>query len=111
LFFTPQPASMAESDGRLYVVAPERGVLVFDLFGTYLRTIPVTGGPAVQVADGLLWHVDAGNLVRYDLRTLESDTVPWPQALGGRTVLNARVEHGRLYCRTAEGIAVFPVGP
>jgi hypothetical protein len=111
LFYTPQPTYMAEADGRLYLVDPARGVLVFDLFGTYLRTLPVLGCPEVQVEGGLLWYVAGGKLGRYDLRTLDPETVPWPAALGTRTVHGARVEHGRLYCRTDAGVFVFPVGP
>ena len=39
LGITPSPASMQEFDSRLYVNDPAEGILVFDLFGTYLKTI------------------------------------------------------------------------
>ncbi|HRN37049.1 MAG TPA: hypothetical protein PLL18_09075 [Flavobacteriales bacterium] len=41
LGFTPQPTYMEEADDRLYLVDPGNGVLVFDLFGTFIRTCPL----------------------------------------------------------------------
>lgn len=106
LGFTPQPTYMEEADDRLYLVDPGNGVLVFDLFGTFIRTLPITGAQRVQVRQGAVWHVQQGRLVRYDLRSFGSEVVPWPEGNDSPTVLDARIEHGRLYRLTAEGMLV-----
>ncbi|MBZ0207572.1 MAG: hypothetical protein K8H89_14715 [Flavobacteriales bacterium] len=109
LSFTPQPTYMEEANDRLYMVDPEHGVLVFDLFGTYVRTLPILGADRIQVREGFLWYVHKGRLERYDLRAFTTEMVPWPQDSATAEVLNARIEHGRLYRQTPEAIRVSPI--
>lgn len=111
LNYTPQPTCMVETDGRLYVVDPAHGVMVFDLFGTFVRTLPVTGVERMQVRDDGLWFVDNGKLLRYDIRTFVTEEIPWPTGFDGTPVLDARIEQGRLYLLTAERLLVAPLGP
>ncbi len=106
LSFTPQPTYMEEAEGRLYMVDPDHGVLVFDLFGTFVRTLPIHGAARIQVQDGILWYVRDGQLERYDIRSFSTEIVPWPQDSSTAEVLNARIQHGRLYRQTADGILV-----
>lgn len=110
LSFTPQPVYMEESEGRLYLVDPAQGVLVFDLFGTFIRTMPITGTTRVQVRDGHVWYVREGRLERYDMKAFTSTEVPWPATGGSARVLDARIEQGRLYRLTQEAILVDPIG-
>lgn len=110
LSFTPQPVYMEEADNRLYLVDPGHGVLVFDLFGTFLRTLPIHGAERIQVREGLVWYVAQGRLERYDLLAFTTETVPWPQGSAGPEVLSTRIGHGRIYLRSEKGIEVFPIG-
>ncbi len=41
LGFSVEPAGMMEYDSKLYLNDPVHGILVFDLFGTYVKTIPM----------------------------------------------------------------------
>ena len=109
LGFTPQPSSMLEADGRLYLVDPVNGVLVFDLFATYIRTLPILGAPQVQVRANLIWSVADGALHRYDLRTFQLEDVPWPVVQSDPIIREARLEHGLLFRRTDNGILVDPM--
>lgn len=109
--FTPQPTYMEESDGRLYLVDPEHGVLVFDLFGSYVRTLPITGAERIQVRAGMIWYVDHGKLERYNLRTFTPETVPWPTGADTAKVVHARIEHGHLYRQLPDRLLVDPIGP
>jgi len=97
LGFTPAPTYMTESDSKLYMVDPERGVLVFDLFGTFMRTLPILGAQTIQVRDGLVWFVSDGAMHRYDMRLLTIDEVAWPTSADSLAPRDARIEHGRLY--------------
>lgn len=106
----PHPVYMEETDDRLYVVDPDNGVFVFDLFGTPLRTLPIKGARQVQVRDGAVWHVSQGRLLKYDLLTLLTEEVPWPTTAADTatapTVQEARIAHGRIYRSTKDGIRV-----
>lgn len=104
LGFTPRPASMQELDSRLYVNDPERGIHVFDLFGTFVRTIPIAGARSIEVRGQRLYYlVDNGAMV-YDLRSFDMDELPLPSVEGEVTGL--RVELDRVYLKGAAGITI-----
>ncbi len=104
LGFTPHPAGMLEHDGFVYLNDPDEGILVFDLFGTYVRTIPLMQVAGFQVRGRQLFHFTEEGLLVYDMRTFGIDAVPLPQV--DAVVLQARVERDRLYVRTADRIIV-----
>ncbi|MDX9751473.1 MAG: hypothetical protein RBT71_10370 [Flavobacteriales bacterium] len=107
LGFAPQPQGMLEHDGRLYVNDAHEGILVFDLFGTYMRTIPLKGVTGFQVRGHQLFHFAQGGLWAYDMRSFATVPVPLPQGHG--TVTHARVERGHVYALTEQGIVILPV--
>ncbi len=111
LGFTPAPTYMTEHDSKLYMVDPERGVLVFDLFGTFMRTLPIIGAETIQVRDGVIWFVSDGTMNRYDMRLLSTDEVLWPTSTDSLATRDARIEHGRLYRLMPDRILVDRLAP
>lgn len=111
LNFTPQPTYMEEADGRLYLVDPANGILVFDLFGSHVRTVPVLGAERIQVREGYIWYVLDGKLERYDMRAFHTEVVPWPSQADTLPVLDVRIEHGRLYRLLPDRVLVERIGP
>ncbi len=105
LGFTPKPVAMQEHENRLYVNDPEHGFLVFDLFGTYMRTIPILGATSFQVRGERLYHMVEGEFRTYDLRSFASGpfVVPGGPAEGLR---DARVERGLVYLLLPERIEI-----
>lgn len=110
LSFTPQPTYMEEADDRLYLVDPAHGVMVFDLFGTFVQTLPILGAERIQVRGGSIWFVENGRLNRYDMRAFSTDTVAWPTATDTLRVIDARIEHGLLYRMLPDRISVEAIG-
>jgi hypothetical protein len=108
LGFAVAPASMQEHESRLYVNDPARGIHVFDLFGTWMRTLPLTGVQGFEVRGGSLIHFAGGELRVYDLRSFEVQALALPDELRAR-VRDARVERGRLYLLMPESIEVRPL--
>lgn len=108
LGITPAPVSMQEFDSRLYVNDPAEGILVFDLFGTYTRTIPIKNADSFEVRTGVLYYFSEGRLFVYDMRSFAITEHPLPADLAG-AVLDVRVERGRLYMRTPDGIIIEEV--
>lgn len=94
LGFTPHPTQMQELDNWLYVNDPEHGILVFDLFATYYKTLPVIGADRFEVRGNDLWYMQSDTLHRYDRRTFTTEHFPMP---GVGTVRDARIERGHLY--------------
>jgi len=107
LGFAPEPSAMHEHESRLYLNDPERGIHVFDLFGTFMRTIPIAGARSMQVRDGVLVCLDARGAWRYDLRTLDLQPIAVPIALDEARDL--RIERGAAHVLLADRIAVIPL--
>jgi hypothetical protein len=107
LGFTPHPTQMQELDNWLYVNEPEHGILVFDLFATYYKTIPVRGATRFEVRGNDLWYMEGDTLHRYDRRTFTADHFPMP---GEGTVRDARIERGHLYLLREDRIDIVPAG-
>lgn len=107
LGFTPEPSSMQEHDSRLYVNDPVRGILVFDLFGTYLRTIPIAGVRTYEVRNGAITFLDANGAWRYDLMSFAIEPIPIGHPIG--EVRDMRVERGSIYLLLDDRVVVRPL--
>ncbi|MCB9169668.1 MAG: hypothetical protein H6594_04865 [Flavobacteriales bacterium] len=93
----PRPVEMTELDNWLYVNCPDEGIFVFDLFGTYARTLPVVGAEHFQVRKQAVFFVKDGVLQRYDMRLFSTVELPLPPDLREDRVRDARVEQEHLY--------------
>ncbi len=105
LGFMARPASMQEFDSWLYVCDPEEGVLVFDLFGGYAKTIPIIGVHTIQVRDGFILYVKDGVLHSYNMMKQEIE-LPITWLIGNKDAqpIDARIDAGRLFVQYAERI-------
>lgn len=106
LGWTPHPTFLVESDSWLYVCDPEHGVLLFDLFGTYARTLPIIHTQRIDVRTGTIWYMSGIGLHRYDLRTMETTDVPWPIPMDELLVRDVRIERGAMYLLLPDRIVV-----
>lgn len=67
-----QPNFLVEYNNELYLNDETYGILVFDLYGTYLKTIPIYGLSSFQVKDKYLIYANQKNQIEtYDFFTLE----------------------------------------
>lgn len=66
------PNYLTEYNNRVYLNDPGKGILVFDQYGTYLKTIPILGLTSFQVKEQFLLYIDAeNNIETYHFLTLE----------------------------------------
>lgn len=108
LGITPAPVGMQEFDSRLYVNDPKNGILIFDLFGTYMKTIPLMGISGFEVRGEALYFLQNGAPQVYDMRSFAIDSITLPLAPTD-TILDLRIERGKVYVRTTEGIVIHDV--
>jgi hypothetical protein len=82
------PDYMVDNGKRVFVNDSANGILVFDVFANYLKTIPVKGQKDFMVTQEHLYYEAPGALVRYQLNTLQRDTLllPEPNSLQTRLV-------------------------
>jgi hypothetical protein len=97
------PNWLVEYNNKLYLNSPADGILVFDVYGTYSRTIPVKQLQSFQVQDdAVLWQKD-GKLHSYNIKTLEEQELPLPHA----AALSVRAEKERIFVRTEKSVDIY----
>ena len=124
------PTFMLEKSRSLYLNVPGTGILVFDRFGNYSKTLPVDVPSVFQVTDRNLYFLKDGKLFSYDLTTAEmarlelpgeDKTDPVEIAGSGKSdpvtffpeneLLKAELQPGLLFLYTRHGYHVFRTGP
>lgn len=105
LGFTPKPTAMHEHENRLYVNDPDQGILVFDLFGTYMRTIPIIGASTFEVRGNSLFHFREREFLVYDMRSFQIMPFPLPESLA-KDLLDARVERSQAFLMYRDRIII-----
>ena len=97
---------MLEKSRYVYLNVPGFGILVFDQFANYLRTIPLEIPDEFQVTDQNLYCFHEGELLSVDFHTNESGTLPLPETTG---ILKVEMQPDFLYIFKLEGYSVYQV--
>jgi hypothetical protein len=86
-----QPTDIFESGNRLFLV-DEGEVLEFDLFGAFLRTVPIPNATDVQVKENTLFYRSSDTLFSYHLQKFDAGSYILPsQNIEHLTVTNNRL--------------------
>lgn len=97
------PNFMVEYNNWLYMNDPEKGILVFDNFGTYSKTIPIKGLNAFQVFDKGLFYVQDDKLMTYNFLSLMETELKLPE----KSFTNVQVQKHRLFIQHADHVNVY----
>ena len=91
----PRPSFLLERRQTVFLVDPERGVYLFDIFGQPLQTIELRGLSRVQVHGDYLWYAQEGRLFSYHLPSGKVQEMPLPAEAGAAGQI--QVQKDRLY--------------
>jgi hypothetical protein len=97
------PNFMVEVDNWLYVNDPEKGIFIFDIYGTYARTIPVKGLDFFQVISSKIYYVKNGQLLVYDTKSFSEEVIELPV----KEFTDLRVNSSRLYVLNDKMLEVY----
>lgn len=100
-----QPNFLLEAGNRLYLNNPSTGILVFDVFGTYYKTIPVKNLNGFQVRGDEIIYFSDHALHSYSLLSGDKNDVP----LNDSTVFHARIEKERMYLQRDTTLSIYQV--
>ena len=96
------PDALLEYNGNIYLHDPMEGILVFDVFGTYSKTIPLYSLKDFQLRDMTVAYFSPGKFSKYHLREL------WKKEIElDSLVLNARIENDKLFLSYTDSVSVF----
>jgi hypothetical protein len=96
-------ATILESDFLLYASSPAHGILVFDRYANYLRTIPITGIETLQVVSGKIFYTEASQLITFDTKTLEKTRIPLPE----KNCKHAMIQGNLLFLHHTDTISIY----
>ena len=99
------PTYMIEKLPWLYVSVPNAGLLVFDNYGAYSKTLFLTGINHFQVFNNNIVYYADGKLNYYNLKTIELKTVTLPFSTDGIT--DVKVSSGKIWVQTKNSIKVY----
>lgn len=89
-----QPTFIQEKDNQVLVNDPEQGILVFDVFAGYAKTLPVKNIRRFQLHGGKIYYCLQGMLCSWDPLTMEQKCIELPEP---GNILDAAVTQDRLF--------------
>jgi hypothetical protein len=98
------PNFLVESGDYVYLNNPSTGILVFDLFGTYFKTIPLKTLGGFQVIGDQILYLEDDKLMSYDQKSAMSKEIKLPPH---GALLNARIEDHELYLLTTTSLTFY----
>lgn len=97
------PNYLVEYNGYVYLNNPGDGILVFDIYGTYYKTIPVKNLKAFQLRDEEVIYYEQKQLKAYQMKFLNEYTMPVPDT----AIVQAKADKGRFYFEYPDSVKVF----
>jgi len=101
------PNFILERSNALYVNDPEVGILIFDLFGNYTKTIDIKGLSQFQIVDQQLIYWQDGKLNVFNLKSLQTRSLDLQLPPDEEQMV--RIEKDRLYIRTGPSLKIYQI--
>ncbi|MFQ5335719.1 MAG: hypothetical protein ACE5DN_06560 [Flavobacteriales bacterium] len=98
-----RPNLLTEHNNHLYLNNPDVGILVFDIFGTYYKTIPLAGLKEFQIHDHSIYYLQDNKFCVFDMITLEKQTLPLPV----KHFQQVRIEKQRIYLLGDDALSIY----
>ena len=98
------PRFMKESGKYLLMSDPGVGILFFDQYGTYFKTLPVKNVYYMQATEDELYYVSNGSFYTYNFKTLAEQKTALPV---NDSLSAARVEQNRLFLTINNELKIF----
>lgn len=105
LGFAVNPDFILERDQLVYINDPKLGVLIFDVFGKYLKMLPIKEIEGFQVVGNEFLFYKKGQLNSFHLNTLLEESILLP--IGNKKDDRIRVEKDRLYVLQKEKLKIY----
>lgn len=98
-----QPVSLLEYDNKVYLNNPSTGILVFDIYGTYYKTIPLKNIRFFQPVGDQVYYLSNNEVIAYNIKTTEETLFELPLA----EFKSLRIEMDVLVIQSAETIRIY----
>lgn len=99
------PIEILDRDGQVYLNTKDKGIYVFDYYGTFKASYDVIGLTQLTVEEGKIYGFKKGKLISYDVQSGTTITTDLPIEINGANKL--KITKGKLYALTSKGLSVF----
>jgi hypothetical protein len=99
------PNFIIEQNNNVFLNDSSTGILVFDIYGTYNKTIPIKGLLHFQVNNEQIIYQSELKLKSYNIKTLQETEILLPSA----EVLGVRTEKEKLYLLKQKSLDIYSV--
>ncbi len=97
------PDFLLEHDNKVYLNNPLSGIMIFDVYGTYYKTIAVKNALSIQPIGDWVYYKENDKIKSYNIKTTEEKEFNIPLS----NILNFRLEMGVLILQTKNAISLF----
>ncbi len=98
-----QPNFLLEHDNKIYLNNPSTGILIFDIYGTYYKTIAVKNAEKIEVIGDWVYFIENKKARAYNIKTTEEKQFEMPVS----DFLNYRLGMGLLLIQTTNNISIY----
>jgi len=99
------PNYLLEYNNYVYLNDTAQGILIFDQYGTYYKTIPIKGLTNFEVRGDRLFYNRGNRIHAFNLNTIMEDVTPAPDSLA----TNVRIEKNILFEECKDTLRVYKV--
>ena len=98
-----QPTNLLEYDNKIYLNNPTTGILIFDIYGTYFKTISIKNAEQFQVIGDWIYFISEKKAKAVNIKTGEEKEFEMPVA----EFQNFRLEMGILMIQDKQSIYFY----
>jgi len=98
-----RPDYITEHNNWVYLNNPETGILVFDIYGTYFKQIPIKNLNRFQVTDHFILYLKDETLYQYNLLTFDTQALSIP----AKTAKSVRLTKDFLFISDGKSVSVY----
>ena len=100
--YSVQATQIEEADKWVYLNTIENGILVFDLYGNYYKTIPIKTTNKFQIKEKKIFYINNNQLQVYDTETLENNAIN----TANKELIDFKIGHNRLFLLSKNNVVL-----
>lgn len=101
----PKPAQLVARENQVYLADPEMGILVFNNFGQFNKTLDLKGISAFQVLENRLVFQEGNKFKAYDFKSFLVTEMTLPE--GAEASDQVQIQKNRLFVRKPKVIEIY----
>lgn len=101
--FAIKPTALFENNNKVYLCDTINGVFIFDVFGTYIKTIPLKSIIDLQVENNVIYYIDKNGFGSFNTELLKQSDLPLPM----NDLKQIRLQKNRVFIRMLNKIDIY----